>query len=125
VELCIPPELYERETAGNHFVAGKSRSMVERQLADIGGRPIKRMIDLGIYKGGSAVLYHKLFAPEKPIAIDSVRKPVPSLDDYAARQRDRSLVVAYGVNQSDTAALGRLCTEELGSEPLDLVIDDA
>jgi hypothetical protein len=125
VELCLPPELYQRETVGSHFIAGKSRSMVERQLAEIGAQPVARMIDLGIYKGGSAVLYHKLFAPEKLIAVDSVAKPVASLEDYAARQSDRSLVIARGVNQTDAAALERLCAEELAGQPLDLVVDDA
>src|SRR5262249_50702388 len=125
VELCVPPELYERETVGHHFIAGKCRSMVETQLAEIGPRPVTRMIDLGIYKGGSAVLYHKLFAPEKLIAIDWDPKRIPSLEAYAARQPDRSLVIAGGVNQADTATLDRLCAEELGGQPLDLVIDDA
>ena len=84
VELCVPPELYERETVGHHFIAGKCRSMVETQLAEIGPRPITRIVDLGIYKGGSAVLYHKLFAPEKLIAIDWDAKRIPSLEAYAA-----------------------------------------
>ena len=125
VELCLPPQLYERETVGNHFIAGKSRPMVERQLAEIGGRPVSRMIDLGIYKGGSAVLYHKLFAPEKLIAIDSAPKRIPSLEAYAARQPDRSLIIARGINQADMAALDRICAEELEGQPLDLVVDDA
>jgi hypothetical protein len=125
VELCLPPELYERETIGNHFIAGKNRSLVERQLAEIGDQPITRMIDLGIYKGGSAILYHKLFAPEKLIAIDAVPTRVPSLEAYAARQPDRSLVIASGVHQDDSAALGRLCAEEFGGHPVDLVVDDA
>lgn len=125
MELCLPPELYQRETVGNHFIAGKSRSMVQRQLAEIGERPITRMIDLGIYKGGSAVLYHKLFAPEKLIAIDAATKLIPSLEAYAAGQSDRSLVIGRGINQSDSAALDRLCAEELGGHPLDLVVDDA
>jgi hypothetical protein len=125
VELCLPPELYERETVGKHFIAGRSRSMVERGLAEIGSRRVARMIDLGIYKGGSAVLYHKLFAPEKLIAVDHTAEPVPSLEDYAARQPDRSLVIARGVDQSDALALDRLCVEHLEGQPLDLVVDDA
>jgi hypothetical protein len=83
------------------------------------------MIDLGIYKGGSVVLYHKLFAPEKLIAIDLATAPAPSLEAYAARQTDRSVVIARGVDQADAAALDRLCAEHLGGQPLDLVVDDA
>ena len=125
VELCLPPELYERDTVGNHFIAGKSRPMVENQLAEVGTLAVARMVDLGIYKGGSAVLYHKLFAPEKLIVVDRVAKPVPSLEDYAERQGDRSLVIAKGVNQADADALEKLCAEEFDGQPLDLVIDDA
>jgi len=125
VELCIPPELYERETVGNHFIAGKNRAMVEAELAAVGDRPVERIVDVGVYKGGSAVLYHKLFAPKKLVAIELNTKPLRRLDEYVARQADRSLVVAYGVNQADGAALDRICASEFGAEPIDLVIDDA
>jgi hypothetical protein len=82
------------------------------------------MVDVGVYKGGSAVLYHKLFAPTKLVALELNTKPVRRLDQYVERQADRSLVIAYGVNQADGAALDRICTEEFGDQPLDLVIDD-
>jgi hypothetical protein len=125
LELCLPPELYERDTVGNHFIVGKSRAMVEMQLAEVGAMPVERIVDVGVYKGGSVVLYHKLFAPKKLVAIELATHSLPSLDEYVARQPDRSVVVARGVNQADAVALDRICAEQFGAESLDLVVDDA
>jgi hypothetical protein len=125
LDLCLPPELYERETVGNHFIVGKTRSMVERLLAEVGASAVERAIDVGVYKGGSVVLYHKLFAPKKLVGIDLATAPLPPLDEYAARQTDGSVVVARGVDQADTVRLDRICAEHFGQEPLDFVADDA
>jgi hypothetical protein len=83
------------------------------------------MVDVGVYKGGSVVLYHKVFAPAKLVAIELSTTPLPSLDAYAARQSDRSVVIARGVNQADAAALDQVCANEFSGQPLDLVVDDA
>jgi hypothetical protein len=124
VELCIPPALYERQTADRHFVLGKNRAMVEDELSVLGDRPVERMVDVGVYKGGSVVLFHKLLAPKKLVAIELNATPLPPLDDYVARHADE-ILVARGVNQADLGALERIVAAEFGGEPLDLVVDDA
>lgn len=125
IELCLPPLLQERRTAGNRFVLGKNRGLVEAHLAQIGGRSIERVVDVGVLQGGSVVLFHKLFAPKKLVGIELSPVRLPSLDQYAARQPDFSVVVAHGVNQADGAALDQICATEFGGQSLDLVVDDA
>lgn len=124
VELCIPPALYERETSDRHFIVGKNRTMVEEELSILGDRRVERMVDVGVYKGGSVVLFHKVLSPKKLIAIELNPARLPPLDDYVARHAG-TIVVARGVNQADFAALDRICTAEFGGQPLDLVVDDA
>lgn len=125
IELCLPPVLQQRRTVGNRFVLGKNRRLVEAHLAQLGGRPVERIVDVGVLQGGSVVLYHKLFSPKKLIGIELSPIRLPSLDAYAARQRDGSIFVAHGVNQADGPALDRICAAELGGQALDLVVDDA
>jgi SAM-dependent methyltransferase len=124
VELCMPPELYERQSADRHFILGKNRAMVEDELAVLGDRPVERMVDVGVYKGGSVVLFHKLLAPRKLVAIELNSTPLPPLEDYVARHA-KEILVARGVNQADFAAVDAIYSAEFGSEPLDLVVDDA
>lgn len=125
IELCLPPVLQQRRTVGNRFVLGKNRGLVEAHLAQIGGRSVERIADVGVLQGGSVVLFHKLFSPKKLVGIELSPVRLPSLDEYAARQQDASVVVAHGVNQADGAALDRICATEFGDQSLDLVVDDA
>jgi hypothetical protein len=124
VELCLPPELYDRQTADRHFILGKNRAMIEDELSVLGDRPVERMVDVGVYKGGSVVLFHKLLAPKKLVAIELQTTLLPPLDDYVARYA-REILVARGVNQADFGALDQIYNEAFGGEPLDLVVDDA
>jgi hypothetical protein len=124
VELCVPPELYERESADRHFILGKDRRMVEDELSVLGNRPVDRMVDVGVYKGGSVVLFHKLFEPQKLVAIELQTTPLRPLDDYVARYPD-AILVERGVNQADFASVDRICEAQFGNQPLDLVVDDA
>jgi hypothetical protein len=124
VELCLPPALYERETADRHFIVGKNRAMVEDELSVLGDQPVERMVDVGVYKGGSVVLFHKLLAPKKLVAIELNTAPLQPLDDYVARHA-KEIVVARGVNQADFGMLSQIVAAEFGNEPLDLVVDDA
>jgi SAM-dependent methyltransferase len=124
VELCVPPALYERQTADGHFIIGKSRGMIEDELRVLGDRSVERMVDVGVYKGGSVVLFHKLLAPRKLVAIELHTTPLPPLDDYVARHA-REIRVARGVNQADFATVDGIYSTEFGNEPLDLVVDDA
>jgi hypothetical protein len=124
VELCLPPELYDRDTTDGRFILGKNRAMVEEELTILGDRRVERMVDVGVYKGGSVVLFHKLFSARKLVAVELNTAPLPALDAYAARHAPE-IVIARGVNQADLASLDRICAAEFGGEPLDLVTDDA
>jgi len=126
VELCIPPALYHRQSTDDHFILGKSRSMVEAMMKVSEALDVQAIVDVGVYKGGSVVFFNEVFRPEKLVAIEKNPTSIPALASYCNHpaRRDR-LRVFLGVDQANQRALGRICRREFADKPLDLVVDDA
>lgn len=126
IELCIPPELYERQSTADHFILGKSRFMVEEMLRLIGDGPVETIVDLGVYKGGSVVLLNEVFRPWRMMAVDFNPVPPSALLKYLERQSPTAGVrVKLGVNQADRRTLTMLLEKTFEGRGLDLVVDDA
>jgi hypothetical protein len=119
-------ELHAHESRTNHFLLGKTRSMIDAVRALRDTESIRRILDVGIFKGGSAALYTKLFVPEKLVAVEYLPQPVEALErfivdnDLAAR-----LIPYYGTDQSDPQAMGRILEREFPDRNVDLIVDDA
>jgi O-methyltransferase len=119
-------ELHAAQSTEDSFVLGKSRQMVEDVLALARQRPIARVLDLGIFKGGSVALYDQVFSPKKLVAIDLLQEPVTALAGYImARGRAKAVKPYYGINQADPVALGRILATEFPARDIDLIVDDA
>jgi hypothetical protein len=119
-------ELYEDESREGTFILGKTRAMIDDYLTILANHPINRIVDLGIYKGGSAVLYQKVFDPKTLVAIDWVTTPVQALDEYISQNNlEETIRVYYGVDQADAETMTGIIKSDLGNDPIDLVIDDA
>ena len=126
VELCVPPALYERQSAPGHFILGKSRLMVESMMAAVARIDVQNIVDVGVYKGGSVVFLNEAFRPRHLVAIDFNPAEVPALLEYcSAPERADRITVRLGVNQADRPLLVALCVEAFGDAPIDLVVDDA
>src|SRR4029453_17555059 len=126
VELCIPPELYERQSTPGHFILGKSRTMIEAMMAAVAAIPVRNIVDVGVYKGGSIVFLNEAFRPQRLVGIEFNRTDVPALREYCnAPDRAPHIPVHLGVNQSDRPALARICEQAFPDEPIDLVFDTA
>lgn len=126
VELCVPPALYERQSTDNHFILGKSASMIASMMENTERIETRNIIDVGVYKGGSVVFLNELFHPAKLVAIERNTADIPALNRYCndpARAARPS--VFLGVDQADPIALAGICRQEFGDLPVDLVIDDA
>ncbi len=100
--------------------------MVEDIFA-LGNREnFKRIVDIGIFKGGSMALYALIFAPEKLVGIEYLATPEESLEKFiAGRGLQDSVRSYYGTNQADTERLLQIIKAEFPDEALDLVVDDA
>lgn len=126
VELCEPPDLYDRQSSENHLILGKPRWMVDELLEITETLDARMIIDVGVYKGGSVVFLNEVFRPEKLVGIERNPVDIPALTQYCndPARIDR-IRVFLGVDQADQPALGRIFRHEFGNQPLDLVVDDA
>lgn len=118
--------LYAATSSAQGFVIGKSRRQLETLMGLNFDRPVRRILDLGIYQGGSVMFYHKLFAPEKIVAIDLNKEPVAPLESYIGQKKLGQVIrTYYGVDQADDEAIRKILDGEMGRESIDLVVDDA
>ena len=53
-------ELHSHQSRTNHFLLGKTRRMIEDVLTLRENEDVRKVLDVGIFKGGSAVLYTPL-----------------------------------------------------------------
>lgn len=113
-------------TDDDTYVVGKSRRQIDTLTSLHFVKPVENILELGIYKGGSVVLYNEIFQPKTLIAVDLSTQPVEHLERYIDNKSLRERIHCYyGVDQADRRALTRIAGSHLGSSPLDLVIDDA
>jgi predicted O-methyltransferase YrrM len=85
----------------------------------------KRIIEIGIFHGGSTIFWAERYRPEKLVAFD-IGPDAPYLTNYLQRHSFGTRVRPYfQVAQDDSATLRRIVGEEFGTTPVDLVIDDA
>jgi predicted O-methyltransferase YrrM len=113
-------------TASNGFAIYKTRDQIDAFVQLVAGFPSSRIVELGIWEGGSTALLAQLARPEKLVAVDITPEPVQNLerfvDSHALHDRVRP---RYGVDQADGPRLGDIVAGELSGNPIDLVIDDA
>ena len=84
-----------------------------------------RLVELGIFLGGSAVFLNELCRPQSLLAVDLRKKASRPLRRYLSQPGTPSaLHCHWEVDQADRSTLRRLVREEVGL-PLDGVIDDA
>ncbi len=119
-------ELHGTDSTVDKFLLGKSRSMIERLIDILRGRKIDNVFDMGIFKGGSVVLYDQVFQPQKIVAIEFMPKPVEALTQYIRKYRKVNHIKPhYGVNQADRLAMQKILLGEFPKQDIDLIVDDA
>jgi SAM-dependent methyltransferase len=111
---------------GDFFVF-KPRSLVERYVALVGELKPKRILELGIFQGGSTVFFAELARPRRIVAIDL--EPLPRIRDrvqgHATQLGLGDAVQTYGgVDQGDRRRLAELVEDSFEGDSLDLVVDD-
>jgi SAM-dependent methyltransferase len=110
----------------DRFTLVKPRPLVERYIELLEELAPQRIVELGVFQGGSTALIALLARPQKLLAIELSPDRIPALDQLVAtRGLESSVVVHHGIDQSDVDALETILDSEMGAAPLDLVIDDA
>jgi predicted O-methyltransferase YrrM len=126
IYVCLPDAMANKPSSAKDFLVVKIPSMVEKTATLVKEINPKNILELGIFQGGSVVLYNELFKPRKFVAIDLNTVTLPHLEEYLRNYPGGSNVsLRLGVDQADRARLAEICATEFGGESLDLVIDDA
>lgn len=122
---CTFPKMMGKQPAG-HLPVMKPRSLVERLVRLFESAPAKTIVELGIRDGGSTALIAELAQPTRLVAIEIAEHPALALSQFiASRGLEEVVRPRYGIDQADRDSLTAAIDEELGTEPIDLVIDDA
>jgi predicted O-methyltransferase YrrM len=86
----------------------------------------RRIVELGINRGGSTALLSELARPERLVAVELAPEPVADLARYVeAKGLEEVVRPHYGVDQADRERLRAILDDDLGVATLDLVVDDA
>jgi hypothetical protein len=98
----------------------------DRTFADYRWLHVRNFLELGIWKGGSAVLWMEALQPSKYVAIDYLdREDTPAFKAYLKeRGLEDRLRTYWRTDQGDAGHLQEIVRAEFDG-PLDMVIDDA
>ncbi len=104
----------------------KTRPMVERYVDLLAALRPRVIVELGIFKGGSAAFLSALLRPDRYVAIDLSEPRIEMLDEFVeAHGLQDNVRLHYGTDQADATALDRILEEDLDGRAPDLIIDDA
>jgi SAM-dependent methyltransferase len=113
------------QSTAEQFILVKSRHMIDWYERTFAAEPPRRVLEVGIFKGGSVALFAGLWQPERLLAVDIVTQPVAALDEFVrANGLGERVKARYGVDQADAKTLRALIVDEFDGASLDLVIDD-
>lgn len=132
-DLCIEIDGYKitldwapggstRQSSDRDFTMMKGRDFFPHyvRLANTG---IQKVLELGVYQGGSVVFLDRILKPKKIFAIDISSVKIPALDHYSDAS-DGRVKIYYGTSQDDVQKLGEIVESEFDGE-VDFVVDDA
>ena len=114
---------------GDHFRFYKIKELVDQYENFFSRRSdfrAKRVIELGIYDGGSTAFWYELFQPQKHVALDIQGQTDPPYFRRYVESRGLGgrIKTYWNTDQADKARLRTIVETEFESPP-DLVIDDA
>jgi cephalosporin hydroxylase len=102
----------------------KHPDFIKDYMEVIGGRSYRNILELGIFDGGSCILFAHLFGAKRLAALDMIDKS-PRFDGFRAKSPIGPRIgVHYSTSQDDEAKLTRILETEFDGPP-DLIIDDA
>jgi hypothetical protein len=125
VELCLWPHLEQPPLSDDRRIyLYKDRRFLSAQTTAIDSVGPKRLVELGVFFGGSAIYWENRYRPER-LSLFDLRTEAPQLSRYIERNGLTDVFRLHlGVSQDDRTLLRRAIAEDFGGEPLDLIIDD-
>lgn len=117
--IDIRPGEERGKSTTNEFVLVKARPLLDfyRSLRQ---RAPRTILELGMFEGGSLVLFDKLYRPERLVGVD-VRDEIAPLEVY---RRDRAHIRTLYNRSQDDPELPSLLAHDFPNG-IDLIVDDA
>jgi predicted O-methyltransferase YrrM len=108
------------------FFLPRPRPTVDRLTELITALQPRRILEFGIYRGGSVAWLSKLTKPIRHVAVELSPQRQAALDRWIASEGLESTVrTLYGVDQGDADAVRAVLDSGFGDDAIDLVFDDA
>lgn len=101
------------------FILVKTKAFLQFYRGLQQRRP-KNILEVGMFEGGSLVLFDKLYEPEKLVGVD-IRRPIEALERY--REGREHIQPFYELSQDDPK-LADILGDEF-PDGIDLIVDDA
>ena len=116
---------YALQSTPDHFVMLKGRQMLSAYADILGASTPRKMLEIGLFQGGSTVFFDLALRPDLLVAMD-LHRNAPVLEDYIAAHRRQGVIkIEYGVEQSDRLSLSRVLQTHFPDCDIDLIVDDA
>jgi len=104
----------------------KTKSMLDDHAKHAKHREIKNILEIGLFKGGSAAYFQAMFQASKLVGFDINPEPLTVLERYIKENSlQEKIIMHYGVDQSDQLAIAKILTEAFEPGAIDFIIDDA
>lgn len=112
-------------TTKEHVAIIKNAMMINQYKRLIEQNSTKKILEFGIFEGGSALLLASLFEDIKIVGID-IRPASPAVRELIREHglTDR-VKLYYNTSQSDAARVREIIKKEFGDDGVDMIIDDA
>lgn len=112
----------------DEFFLCKPVAEIDSYVELVRSRSPRRIVELGVFGGGSTMFLAQVASPERIVAVDLA--PLEQVDEKIGRQiaagalDDGVIHLHGGIDQADRSELARIYTEGFGDAEVDLVIDD-
>ncbi len=114
---------------GEKVTLYKSRAFIRNYERLLTSRPDFRptlILELGIWGGGSVVLWNEVFRPDRMVGLDIMPDPgIVPLRSYVDSVTSASVLLHWQGSQDDSDLLNQIIQSDFEGRPPDLVIDDA
>lgn len=110
------------------FVFYKDKKLIDMYASFFQHMPatdFEKVLEIGMWDGGSAVFWHQVLQPKTLIGVDLMANRGASAFERYKKEHVSSFFDHWEVDQTDETKLTRILDEHLGGEELDLVFDDA
>lgn len=115
----------KRRSTADRFVLVKDAPFAQSMRAILDGIEVQRVLEFGLYQGGSLVLLDALYGLELAVGVDA-RSEMSAFDSYVrARGAEHRLFPYLEVDQADRAKVRSVLVRHFLDAPADLIIDDA